>query len=246
MSITLRHPVPGAPWGNPFGWRAAIPSIGLPAKLHNGQDFPAASGTPVLAAATGTVVWAGWDNGSGWGVRLKHSGGYETWYWHMRDRPLVRSGQKVKVGHRVGLVGSTGQYTTGPHLHFGLSRWGTYQNPRPSIKSSAAPKPKPAQKPIIIEEEDDMRPTIHFRTAGNPEWSRCHPDIGKDLKPGQSRKDGNVTVFRGFEATTNKTVGTAWARQYARGVGNETSRTNRSGYIQIQKQATRLSVAVHG
>lgn len=104
----------------------------------------------------------------------------------------------------------------------------------------------PTVSASIPEEDDDMRPTIHFRTEGNPEWTRAHPDIGKDLKPGQSRKDGNVVIYRGFEATANKTVGTAWARQYARGVGGETSRTNRAGYRQIQKQATRLSVAIHG
>lgn len=139
MSITLRHPVPGAPWGQAFGYRAAIPSIGLEAQLHNGQDLPAASGTPVLAARTGTVVWAGWDAGSGWGVRLRHTGGYETWYWHLRDQPLVSAGQRVVGGDQIAVVGSTGQWTTGPHLHFGLTINGAYVNPRPYIRTSSAP-----------------------------------------------------------------------------------------------------------
>lgn len=94
--------------------------------------------------------------------------------------------------------------------------------------------------------EDEMKPTIHYRTDGGGEWTRALPEIGKNLKPGEKRADGKVTVFRGYEVTADKTIGAAWARQYARGVGGETSRTNRAGYIAIQAQATRLSVELYG
>lgn len=110
-------------------------------------------------------------------------------------------------------------------------------------------KPSPTQptpNTPTQEDDDELKPTVHFRTEGSPEWTRAHPDIGKDLKPGKSRKDGNVVVYRGFEATTNKGVGYAWARTHANGVGKETSRTPRSAYRNIQAQATRLSVAIHG
>lgn len=94
--------------------------------------------------------------------------------------------------------------------------------------------------------EDEMKPTIHYRTDGGGEWTRALPEIGKNLEPGEKRADGNVTVFRGYEVTGDKEVGTAWARQYARGIGGETSRTNRAGYIDIQSQATRLSLELYG
>lgn len=107
---------------------------------------------------------------------------------------------------------------------------------------------KPTPTPVIQKEDDDgmYRPTVHVRTQGNFEAMRAHPEIGKDLKPGQKRKDGNVTVFRGYEVTTNQSVAKAWARTHARGFGQETSRTNRADYIAIQKEAQRISVEIVG
>lgn len=100
--------------------------------------------------------------------------------------------------------------------------------------------------PFRFDEEDDMRPTIHYRTDGGGEWTRALPEIGKGLKPGEKRVDGKVTVYRGFEVTADTKIGTAWARSDARGVGGEHSRTKRSDYIEIQAQATRLSVELYG
>ncbi|KKI20566.1 MULTISPECIES: hypothetical protein [unclassified Leucobacter] len=98
----------------------------------------------------------------------------------------------------------------------------------------------------LTPEEDDMKPTVHRRTGPAPEWTRAHPDIGADLAPGAKRADGKVTVFRGYEVTTDVATGTAWARTHARGLGGETSSTDRAGYMAIQAQATRLSVALAG
>lgn len=107
-------------------------------------------------------------------------------------------------------------------------------------------KPKPTPTPIVEKEDDDgmYRPTVHIRTQGPFEATRAHPEIGTDLKPGQSRKDGNVVVFRGYEVTTNRNVAIAWARTHTGGAGKETSRTNRAGYIAIQKEAQRISVEI--
>lgn len=110
---------------------------------------------------------------------------------------------------------------------------------------SPAPKPTPVPTPAPIpEEEDEMRPTVHVRVEGNFEVTRAHPEIGRDLREGASRKKlgGKVTVFPGFEVTTNKRVATAWARTHAGGSGKEDSRTNRTGYVDIQEQATSLAL----
>lgn len=98
--------------------------------VHTGIDIDAPRGTPVLAAAAGKVVWAGYgllhgDNDSndpyGQAVAVRHSFGYEgrlvtTIYAHM-DRVDVVVGQRVEMGDPLGIVGNTGN-TTGPHLHF--------------------------------------------------------------------------------------------------------------------------------
>jgi murein DD-endopeptidase MepM/ murein hydrolase activator NlpD len=98
--------------------------------VHTGVDIDAPLGTPVLAAAAGKVIWAGYgllhgDNDSndpyGLAVAVRHSFGYQnrtvtTVYAHM-DRVDVVVGQRVQIGDPLGIVGNTGN-TTGPHLHF--------------------------------------------------------------------------------------------------------------------------------
>lgn len=108
-------------------------------------------------------------------------------------------------------------------------------------------------QPISSHEEDDgmYRPTVHVRVDNGKatEWTRGLPEIGADLKPGDKRPspvDARVTVFRGYEVTTVPEIGEAWARIHARGIGNETSRTNRAGYVVIQRELTRVSVEVAG
>lgn len=106
--IALMAPVAG-PIGDLYGPRGN--------RFHSGVDFLAAKGTPVSAAATGTVVATG-PYGGGWGkvVVIEHSRGVRTMYAHL-SRIAVRRGQLVTAGARVGRVGATGR-ATGPHLHF--------------------------------------------------------------------------------------------------------------------------------
>jgi len=87
------------------------------AGFHPGLDFPAPTGTPVVAARAGRVVHAGWAaDGYGNSVVLAHGGGVRTRYAHLSS-VAVRVGQWVGGGARVGRVGATG-FATGPHLHF--------------------------------------------------------------------------------------------------------------------------------
>ncbi len=87
-------------------------------KEHAGIDFPAETGTPVLAAADGTVTGAGFTSGYGNYVIIEHEDGYSTLYAHMEEI-LTEEGETVQKGDEIGTVGSTGN-STGPHLHFEL------------------------------------------------------------------------------------------------------------------------------
>lgn len=96
---------------------------------HNGIDYGVANGTPVAAAAAGTVAAVSFENG-GYGnyVKMSHTDGvktYFTYYAHLASA-AVSAGQKVKAGNIVGYSNNTGA-STGPHLHFGLKVEG--QNP---------------------------------------------------------------------------------------------------------------------
>lgn len=82
---------------------------------HTGQDFAVPTGTTVVAAGSGTVVFAGWAGPYGNAVHVLHSGGIATWYCHL-SRINAHPGEAVNAGQLVGLSGATGN-TTGPHLH---------------------------------------------------------------------------------------------------------------------------------
>jgi murein DD-endopeptidase MepM/ murein hydrolase activator NlpD len=124
-SGTLQQPVPGA-ISSSYGLRMH-PILGY-ARMHRGVDFRAAHGTPILAAADGRVVLAGWNGGYGRTVRINHAGGLSTLYAHMA-RINVQHGQQVRRGQVIGQVGSTG-LSTGPHLHYELYRNGQHVDPR--------------------------------------------------------------------------------------------------------------------
>ncbi len=96
--------------------------------FHRGIDIAAPTGTPVGAARSGTVTYAGWSSrGYGNLVRIRHADGSETWYGHFSSIS-VSVGQYVTQGATVGRVGSTG-LSTGPHLHFELHERGSAIDP---------------------------------------------------------------------------------------------------------------------
>jgi murein DD-endopeptidase MepM/ murein hydrolase activator NlpD len=96
-------------------------------RMHNGIDFGAAYGQPIVAAADGQVTRAGWAGGYGRQVRLAHDGGMGSSYSHM-SRIIVDPGTLVRQGQLIGYVGSTG-LSTGPHLHYEVYRNGVAVNP---------------------------------------------------------------------------------------------------------------------
>ena len=132
-SQAMRMPVNGRV-SSGFG-RRFHPILGY-ARMHSGLDLAAAYGSPIVAAADGRVVSAGWHGGYGQLVKIAHSGGLATMYGHM-SRIVARAGETVRQGQVIGYVGSTG-LSTGPHLHYEVLKDGRAVNPA-SVKLAAAP-----------------------------------------------------------------------------------------------------------
>ena len=113
-------------------------------KQHNGVDYGAPTGTPVRAIGEGVVEFAGWQNGYGNVIHLKHSGERSTVYAHL-SQVDVATGQRVQQGATIGAVGMTG-WATGPHLHFEVKIDGVPQDPLLVAQSSEAAVVLPAAK----------------------------------------------------------------------------------------------------
>jgi murein DD-endopeptidase MepM/ murein hydrolase activator NlpD len=96
-------------------------------RMHEGIDLAAVYGSPVVAAAPGRVVYAGWEGGYGKLVTVDHGWGYQTRYGH-NARILVRVGQRVERGQVLASAGSTGN-STGTHVHFEIRVNGRAENP---------------------------------------------------------------------------------------------------------------------
>jgi murein DD-endopeptidase MepM/ murein hydrolase activator NlpD len=117
-SAGLIWPVNG-PITSPFGWRWG--------RMHQGIDIGVGMGTPIKAAAAGTIIYCGWESGYGNLVVIDHGGNLATAYGH-QSSIAVACGQQVAQGDVIGYVGCTG-HCTGPHLHFEVRIDGTPVDP---------------------------------------------------------------------------------------------------------------------
>ena len=112
----MKTPINGARLSSPFGMRKH-PIDGF-TKMHQGTDFAAPTGTPIMASGSGVIKKAGWCGGGGNCVVIRHNSTYQTIYAHMsKFANGIRKGVRVKQGQTIGFVGSTGK-STGPHLHY--------------------------------------------------------------------------------------------------------------------------------
>ncbi|MEO0462620.1 MAG: peptidoglycan DD-metalloendopeptidase family protein [Pseudomonadota bacterium] len=110
---------------DPFNGRGA---------MHGGIDFKGPVGSPIFAAARGTVTFAGWKGGYGRVVEITHGNGMLTRYAHLR-RIDVAEGAQVEAGATIGGLGSSGR-STGPHLHFEVRINDRAVNPRPFLETA--------------------------------------------------------------------------------------------------------------
>jgi murein DD-endopeptidase MepM/ murein hydrolase activator NlpD len=127
-SASLSSPVRGAQ-SSPYGMRWG--------RMHEGVDIAAPSGTPIRAAACGTVSVRGQQSGYGNIVCITHTSTFATCYAHMSGF-AVAGGQRVQTGQTIGYVGCTGS-CTGPHLHFETRVNGRAQNPGHYLAGAAIP-----------------------------------------------------------------------------------------------------------
>ena len=112
----MKTPINGARLSSPFGMRKH-PILGFN-KMHQGTDFAAPEGTPVMASGSGTIIAAKWCGGGGNCIKIKHNSTYQTIYAHLKSfARSVKKNKKVRQGQIIGYVGSTG-LSTGPHLHY--------------------------------------------------------------------------------------------------------------------------------
>jgi murein DD-endopeptidase MepM/ murein hydrolase activator NlpD len=131
---------------------------------HQGVDYAARSGTPIMAAGDGRVISAGPNGGYGNTVVLQHGGNVTTLYAHMsRIAPGMRAGRRVRQGEIIGYVGMTG-LATAPHLHYEYRVNGVHKNPRtvelPKAEPVAAARRAEffAMTAPLIAELDDLSP----------------------------------------------------------------------------------------
>ena len=133
----MRTPINGAKLSSRYGFRIH-PIIGYN-QMHQGTDFAAPIGTPVMASGTGTVEYSGWKGGYGKFISIRHSPVYQTNYAHLQDYAKgIRRGAKVQQGQVIGYLGSTGS-STGPHLHYEVVVNGKKENSQTLKLPSAAP-----------------------------------------------------------------------------------------------------------
>jgi murein DD-endopeptidase MepM/ murein hydrolase activator NlpD len=126
--LFLKSPLEFARVTSKFSMSRMHPVLHM-ARAHRGVDYGAPTGAPVVSVASGTVVSASYDSANGRMVRVRHASGYVSYYLHLSGfAKEIRAGAHVSQGQRIGFVGATG-LATGPHLHYGLTKNGTFVNP---------------------------------------------------------------------------------------------------------------------
>jgi murein DD-endopeptidase MepM/ murein hydrolase activator NlpD len=123
---------------------------------HRGVDIKAPPGTPIRAAAPGTVVFSGWQSSYGRMVKIAHANGLSTVYAH-NSANFVKAGDPVKEGTFIGTVGRSGRATTN-HVHFEIRRNGVAKNPLPLLQ-----RPQPG--PMMAKPHGAMTPAHHQHSS---------------------------------------------------------------------------------
>ncbi|MEO6170301.1 MAG: peptidoglycan DD-metalloendopeptidase family protein [Lysobacter sp.] len=140
----IRMPIPYARVTSGFSSARKHPVLGR-TRAHQGVDYGAGSGTPIMAAGDARVQFVGWKGGYGRTVILDHGRGHTTLYAHMSRFAKYNVGQRVPQGAVIGYVGSTG-LATGPHLHYEFRINGVHRNPL----NVTMPPPEPLRGAALV------------------------------------------------------------------------------------------------
>ena len=140
---------------------------------HLGIDYGAPTGTPVQTIGDGRVIFAGPKGGSGNLIEVQHSNGSPTYYMHL-SRILVRNGQRVEQGERIGLVGMTG-LATGPHLDFRIQLRGQFLN--------FERLPLPPTDPVAQRDWSEFTAARDRAIAQMPRLASEHQSLAADASP---------------------------------------------------------------
>ena len=150
----LRAPLEFRTVSSRFSSARLHPVLGI-LRRHEGTDYAAPPGTPVLASSDGVVVRAGWSGGYGNLVELRHRNGITTRYGHLRSfGSAIKPGAEVLQGQVVGFVGSTG-LASGPHLHYEFRVDGVPRDPTKIDLGGGAPI-EPVLRPAFLTERDRL------------------------------------------------------------------------------------------
>jgi murein DD-endopeptidase MepM/ murein hydrolase activator NlpD len=162
----LRAPVEFRRISSRFASARFHPVLGL-TRRHEGTDYSAAPGTPVMAAGDGVVLRAGRVGGYGNLIELRHLNGITTRYGHLRGFARnIRRGARVEQGQTIGYVGSTG-LATGPHLHYEFRMNGVAKDSRRVKLGNGTPVEPPARN-RFDQERDRLLALLHQATPSVP------------------------------------------------------------------------------
>jgi murein DD-endopeptidase MepM/ murein hydrolase activator NlpD len=165
----LRAPVEFRRISSNFAGRRYHPVLGL-SRRHEGTDYAAKPGTPVMAAGDGVVLRAARAGGYGNLVELRHLNGITTRYGHLRGFARgIRTGVRVQQGQTIGYVGSTG-LATGPHLHYEFRMNGIAKDSRRVNLGSGSPVP-PRDRAAFEQERDRLLLLLHRPDSAGAEPS---------------------------------------------------------------------------
>ena len=153
----MKTPINGARLSSGFGMRKH-PILGYN-KKHQGVDFAAPTGTPIMAAGTGHIEFVGNNGGAGKHIRIKHLNGYKTSYSHLSKYASgIQKNIKVRQGQVIGYVGNTG-LSTGPHLHYEVIFNGKRINPM-KMKLPSGKKLKDKNLEIFLAEKERINAEV--------------------------------------------------------------------------------------
>ncbi len=172
--LQLIHPVISRHITSPYGWRHNPTGAGT--QVHIGQDYAIACGSPVYAAADGTVVQSAWAGHSGMRVTIDHGNSVRTGYSH-NSRLIAQVGDQVKQGQLIALSGTTGN-STGCHVHFEVIVNGQWNDPRNFLPGI------PGQPNPMFDSHDTRITAEPIRNTGAPRFGiESGHDLEIDLPP---------------------------------------------------------------